>query len=134
MRSQVNLLDLAPRLLLVEDEETSAEVLSMLLERAGFHVTRAANGKRAIEALEKAQPALIITDYMMPIMDGLEMAQAIRAMPAYSAVPIVMTSGVAEAPLKPYQPLLSAFLRKPFKIDALLEVVRRLLGSAKSIA
>jgi len=68
------------------------------------------------------------------MMDGIEMAQAIRAMPAYSTVPIVMISGVAEAPLKPYQPLLSAFLRKPFKIDALLEVVRRLLGSAKSIA
>jgi two-component system response regulator VicR len=127
------LTDLTPRLLLVEDEESAAEVLATILGLEGFHVTLAANGKRAIEALEKAQPALIITDYMMPMMDGIEMARAIRAMPAYNTVPIVMTSGVAEAPLKPYEPLLSAFLRKPFKIEALLEVVRRLLADTGSL-
>ena len=73
-----------PRVLLVEDEESAAEMLATLLELEGFHVTLAANGKRAIEVLEEAQPALIITDYMMPMMDGIEMAKAIRAMPAYS--------------------------------------------------
>ena len=123
-----------PRLLLVEDEESAAEMLAAILELEGFHVTLAANGKRAIEVLEEAQPALIITDYMMPMMDGIEMAQAIRAMPAYSTVPILMTSGVAEAALKEHESLLSAFLRKPFRIEALLEVVRRLLSNASSSA
>ena len=123
-----------PRVLLVEDEESAAEVLATILELEGFHVTLAANGKRAIEVLEEARPALIITDYMMPMMDGIELAKAIRTMPAYDTVPILMTSGVAEAAMKEYESLLSAFLRKPFKIEALLEVVRRLLGNAKSIA
>jgi two-component system, OmpR family, response regulator VicR len=123
-----------PRLLLVEDEESAAEVLATILELEGFHVTLAANGKKAIEVLDEAQPALIITDYMMPMMDGVEMARAIRAMPAYATVPILMTSGVAEAALKKYESLFSAFLRKPFKLEALVEVVRRLLGNASSIA
>ena len=123
-----------PRLLLVEDEESAAEVLATLLKLEGFHVTVAANGKRAIEVLEAVQPALIITDYMMPMMDGVEMAKAIRTMPAYATVPILMTSGVAEAALKQYDALLSAFLRKPFRIEALLDVIRRLLGNVNSIA
>jgi CheY-like chemotaxis protein len=123
--------DLVPRVLLVEDEESAAQVVTTILQLEGFHVTLAANGKRAIEILEEAQPALIITDYMMPMMDGIEMAKAIRTMPAYSAVPILMTSGVAEASLKEHESLLSAFLRKPFKIDTLLEVVHRLLGHAR---
>ena len=121
-----------PRVLLVEDEESAAETLAAILELEGFHVTLAANGKRAIEVLEDAQPALIITDYMMPVMDGIEMAQAIRAMPAYSTVPILMTSSVAEAAIKEHESLLSAFLRKPFRIEALMELVRRLLGNASS--
>ena len=123
-----------PRVLLVEDEEGAAQVLAMLLELEGFQVTLAANGKRAIEILEKTQPALVITDYMMPMMDGIEMAKAIRAKPAFATLPILMISGVAEAALKEYDWLLSAFLRKPFKIEALLEVIRRLLGNASSIA
>ncbi len=84
--------------------------------------------------LEEVQPALIITDYMMPVMDGIEMAQAIRTMPAYSTVPILMTSSVAEAAIKEHESLLSAFLRKPFRIEALMELVRRLLGNASSSA
>jgi two-component system response regulator VicR len=121
-----------PRVLLVEDEESAAEILAMLLESEGFQVTRAPNGKRAIELLEEVKPALVITDYMMPAMDGIEMAKVIRAMPAFATLPILMTSGVAEAALKEYDSLLSAFLRKPFRIDALLEIVRRLLGTASS--
>lgn len=116
------------RVLLVEDEETAAEVLSMLLELDGFEVTLAANGKRAIEMLGKVNPELIITDYMMPVMDGVEMARAVRATPKYAAIPILMTTGVPESALKAHSPLISAFLRKPFRFEALLAIVDRLLS------
>ena len=88
------------RLLIVEDEEAAAEALAALLELDGFDVTRAPNGKRAIEMLAQVRPELIITDYMMPVMDGIEMARSIRATPAYADVPILMTSGVSESALK----------------------------------
>jgi two-component system, OmpR family, response regulator VicR len=119
-----------PRVLLVEDEESAAEVLSVILNLEGFQVTLAPNGKRAIEMLDAVKPELIITDYMMPIMNGVEMATVIRAKPEYAGVPILMTSGVPEAGLTEHASLLSAFLRKPFLIDALLEAVGRLLGNA----
>ena len=123
-----------PRVLLVEDEESAAEILAALLELEGFQVTRAPNGKRAIELLEEVQPALIITDYMMPMMDGIEMAKVIRDMPTFASLPILMVSGVAESALSEYDSLLSAFSRKPVKITALLEIIRRLLGTASSRA
>ena len=116
------------RVLLVEDEETAAEVLSMLLELDGFDVTLAANGKRAIEMLGKVNPELIITDYMMPVMDGVEMARAVRAMPKYASVPILMTTGVPESALTAHSSLISAFLRKPFRFEALRDLVDRLLS------
>jgi CheY-like chemotaxis protein len=116
------------RLLIVEDEEAAAEALAALLELDGFDVTRAPNGKRAIEMLAQVRPELIITDYMMPVMDGIEMAKSIRATPAYADVPIVMTSGVSEAALKAQISLLSAFLRKPFRVEALLATIDRLLA------
>jgi two-component system response regulator VicR len=116
------------RVLVVEDEESAAEVLATVLELQGFRVTIAANGKRAIEILADVQPALIITDYMMPVMDGIEMAQLVRRTPAYATVPILMTSGAPESAVTQYGALLSAFLRKPFRIDALLTTIDRLLA------
>ena len=121
-----------PRVLLVEDEEGAAEVLAAILELEGFDVALAANGKRAIELLEEVQPVLIITDYMMPNMNGVEMAKAIRSMPEYAAVPILMTSGVPEAAVREDASMLSAFLRKPFQIEALLDVVARLLEDRRT--
>ena len=118
-----------PRVLLVEDEETVAEVLAMLLELEGFAVTLAANGKRAIEMLTEVNPELIITDYMMPVMDGVEMARAVRTMPEFAAVPIIMTTGVPEVALKDHATLISAYLRKPFHIEALLETIGRLIAT-----
>jgi CheY-like chemotaxis protein len=117
------------RVLIVEDEEAAADALAALLELDGFDVTRAPNGRRAIEMLAEARPELIITDYMMPVMDGVEMARGIRATPAYAEVPIVMTSGVSESALKAHTSLISAFLRKPFRVEALLATIDRLLGS-----
>lgn len=116
-------------MLIVEDEESAAEVLATILELEGFQVTIAANGKRAVELLAEVQPELIITDYMMPVMDGIEMAQVVRRTPACAAVPILMTSGVPESAVQQYASILSAFLRKPFRIDALLATIDRLLST-----
>ena len=119
-----------PRILLVEDEETAAEVLGTLLELEGFAVTLAPNGKRAIEMLAEVNPQLIITDYMMPVMDGVEMARTVRTMREYAAVPILMTTGVAEVALKDHAAFISGYLRKPFHLEALLDTISRLTVTA----
>jgi two-component system response regulator VicR len=119
------------RVLLVEDEQSAAEVLAVLLEMEGYKVSLAANGKRAIEMLSDVQPDLIITDWMMPVMNGIDLAKAVRARPEYFALPILMTSGAQEDALRAETPFVSAFLRKPFQIETLLEAIKRLLSKGE---
>ncbi len=59
-----------PKVLIVEDEHSQAEVLTMLLRVEGFETAVAINGRDALEQLDRVQPDLIVTDYMMPSMNG----------------------------------------------------------------
>jgi CheY-like chemotaxis protein len=113
--------------LLVEDEQSLGEVLAMILNGSGFRVTMAANGKRAIELLADAQPDLIITDYMMPMMNGVEMARIVRAKPEYAAVPILMLSGVPAEAIQRDAQMFNMYLRKPVDMDVLLGAITQLL-------
>jgi CheY-like chemotaxis protein len=113
--------------LVVDDEYASTEVLALVLDEEGYRVTVAGNGRQALERLDEAAPDVIVTDYMMPIMNGAEMVRTIRAMPQYANVPVVLMSGVPEAMLSEHRPLYDRFLHKPFDIERLLEVLRALL-------
>ena len=68
-------------ILVVDDEYLIADILSFALEDEGFMVVTASNGQKGLEVLDRERPALIITDFMMPVMDGLEFATAVRALP-----------------------------------------------------
>ena len=116
--------------LLVEDEQNLGEVLAMILNGHGFRVTVVANGRRAIDLLADAQPDLIITDYMMPVMNGVEMTKAVRANPRYASVPVLMLSGVPVDALQYNASLFNGFLRKPVEMDVLLREIARLLPGA----
>src|SRR5678816_431094 len=105
--------------LLVEDEQSLGEVLAMILNSCGFRVSVVANGKRALDLLVDSKPDLIITDYMMPVMNGLEMTRAVRADPVYASVPILMLSGVPPDALQDDSSLFNGFLRKPVEMDVL---------------
>lgn len=115
-------------ILVVEDEFGAAEVLMTALEDEGYRVVLAANGRQALERLEESEPDLIVADYMMPIMDGAAMGAAVRAHPDHRDIPIIMTSAVGEAAVRQRFADFQAYLRKPFRIDELLQTVRRLLG------
>lgn len=113
------------RILLVEDEPSVAEALSLVLADSGYKVTIAADGRQALDMIEDARPDLVITDYMMPSMDGAALATALRGDPRWAEVRIVVISA-AETALRRH-PAFDAGLRKPFEMDVLLEVVRRLV-------
>lgn len=74
-------------ILLVEDEEAIARVLTAYLRKAGFQVTRAADGQAALEAFETSPPSLILLDIMLPNIDGFELLRLIREK---SRCPIIM--------------------------------------------
>ena len=113
--------------LLVEDEQSLGEVLAMILNSCGFRVTVVADGKRALDLLADSKPDLIITDYMMPVMNGVEMTRAVRADPVYASVPILMLTSVPQDALHYDSSLFNGYLRKPVEMDVLLGEIARLV-------
>ncbi|MEO8185983.1 MAG: response regulator [Burkholderiaceae bacterium] len=116
------------RVLVVEDEHSQAEVLTMLFTLEGFEVAVASNGKEALAQIDRVQPDLIITDYMMPLMNGGEMAKIVRAAPLHAKVPIVMTSATDARQVEQHSEHYDAFLRKPYLWDELFAIIKQLLA------
>src|SRR3546814_3792414 len=80
-------------IVVADDEFLLAEMLADLLEDAGHEVLTASQGEAALRLVRERRPELVITDFMMPLMTGLELAEAIRDDPAVSAIPILLVSG-----------------------------------------
>ena len=116
------------RVLLVDDEISSAEVLSLVLTTEGYAVTMASDGRQALARLDEAAPDLVITDFMMPMVNGAELVRTLRGIPAYAQLPIILMSGAPESALQPYGIRYQAFLRKPFNLDEFLGAIRSALG------
>ncbi len=92
-------------------------------------VVTASNGRKGLEVLDRERPALIIIDFMMPVMGGLEFATAVRALPSANHLPIILIS-VAHAHIGMQRSdLFDAVLAKPFNIDLIIAEVRKLLSS-----
>lgn len=119
-----------PTILIVEDEFGAADVLMTAFEDEGYRVVLAANGRQALDRISAAHPDIIVADYMMPIMDGAAMGQALRNDPDHRNVPIVITSAVSEQSIRQRFDDFQAFLRKPFSVDDLLVTVRELLEAS----
>ncbi len=113
-------------ILIVEDEYGSAEILQLVLEAHGYRVASAANGQLALELLQGELPSVIVSDYMMPHMNGAELGEALRANPAWADIPFVFVSGTTEDVVCKAFGDYDGFLAKPHDIEALLAIVREL--------
>ena len=114
------------RVLLVDDELSSAEVLGLILAGEGYHVTVAADARQALGRLDEARPDVLVVDFMMPGMNGAELVKAIRETPSYAQLPVLLISGAPEAALRAYKFSYDGFLRKPFGLEDFLQAVSRL--------
>ena len=116
-------------ILLVDDEDAVRAMGRRMLEARGYRVATASNGAEGIvQYSHQAQEIrLVVTDMVMPIMDGAAMIRVLRRLAP--RLPIVATSGLPEAPTGEPEtaPPTDAFLAKPFRADALDEVLRQLL-------
>jgi CheY-like chemotaxis protein len=111
-------------ILLVEDDPSIQGAVSMLLEREGFTVTCAGNGREALRLLGSGEvPGLILLDMMMPVMNGLEFREAQQQDPRLARIPVVVLSATPGAEAGPGLAPPSAVMPKPFDIDELLAVV-----------
>ena len=112
--------------LIVDDEFGLADITADLLREAGYDVRLAINGKLGLDSLVAHPADLVLTDLMMPIMDGPEMIRRMRADPQLAAIPAVLMTALPEA-IPDGDGLHDAVLIKPFSLAEVLEVVRRLL-------
>ena len=115
--------------LIADDEEPIAEAIGMIVEEVGALPLLARNGQHALELARTRWPALLITDWMMPILDGLSLIQALRQQAALDGLPPVPTILLTAARLpRPVAAEADAFLTKPFELDELEALLRRLLA------
>lgn len=117
----------AAKILIVEDDATIARFVELELGHAGYEILRAAEGVEALGIVSRSKPDLIILDVMLPGMDGLEVARALRA--EGNNAPILMLTARSETQdvVRGFEAGADDYLRKPFEVPELLSRVRALL-------
>lgn len=115
-------------ILIVDDEPDTLLILSMLLRGEGFEVKTAADGVEALEQVQQELPAAVITDFMMPRMNGLEFCRALHNL-VDRRVPVVMATASATLP-KECERRFDLILRKPVDFRALIYAMKQLLPAA----
>jgi CheY-like chemotaxis protein len=113
--------------LVVDDEVGIARLLSDVLSDEGHRVVVAANGHEALKRAEQERPDLVITDFMMPVMDGAHLIKAMAEHPDLKGVPVFLISSVPEAAVRDKCSGYALFIRKPFRIYDVVDQVTRAL-------
>lgn len=110
--------------LVVDDENVLLDMIAGVIEEAGYDPMMATNGKEALAVLATSsqRPSLVISDVMMPYINGIELANLLRSDPRYGHVPIILMSA-AQPPVD--NGIVDHFLPKPFDLDRLMSLVDR---------
>jgi two-component system sensor histidine kinase/response regulator len=120
-------------ILIAEDSQTQAEQLTHYLSMRGYTVTVARNGKQALAAALRSKPALIITDVVMPEMDGYTLCKEIKSLPALKDVPVVLLTSLSRPQdiVKGLECSADSFIRKPYDDKYLLSRVEYILTNVQ---
>jgi two-component system chemotaxis response regulator CheY len=120
--------------LLVDDEPDYRSLVSTVLSSRGFDVIVAENGEEALGKIQGLTPDLVITDIYMPVMDGIKMSRALRALPGFGKVPILFLSGYDDQhTLEAVKdPRYEAFLRKGSPLEELVRWIDYLTTPAEN--
>jgi CheY-like chemotaxis protein len=113
--------------LIVEDEVGIANLLFDVLSDDGHRVLVAINGHEALKRLEEERPDLVITDFMMPVMDGAQLIKAMADHRDLRDVPVFLMSSAPEAAIRDKCSGYALFIRKPFEIYGVIDLVTRAL-------
>lgn len=112
------------KVLIVEDERSLLELLALLIEELGYEVLTAGNGKEALQIIENEDPALVISDVMMPIMDGYSLVKQIRLRPDWGHIKVVLLSAANIDRHRP--PPADAYAAKPYDLNDMEKLISRL--------
>ena len=120
-------------ILIVDDAEEMRLLRREYLEREGYRVIEAEDGQKGLEAAIRERPQLILMNYLMPVMNGLESARRIRRQRGLKKVPILMNSGCSEESTRELaiEAGCNDYVEEPCFFDELMEKVERLTAAAK---
>lgn len=114
-------------ILLVDDEVDATTVLTLLFEHAGYKVLSASNGVEALDIMSAHSPDLIISDCMMPVMDGPSFLKEVRGNPRYESIPFLLMSSAPDLhDLSDAK--FDSFILKPFQFKQLLAIIEPLIN------
>lgn len=117
------------RILIIDDERDFTEIVSTLLDFHDFQADTASSGKQALEMLAKTKYDLIVSDLMMPAMDGFQLIDKLREDPRYHDTPVIVLSAKTLTDDERKRLLVSnvSFVTKPFEPHALVEKITQML-------
>ena len=117
------------RILIVDDYADNRELLRLMLESAGHHISEAEDGRAGLEMAQAEMPDLILVDLSMPHLDGWEVLTELRAHEGTRHIPCVAVTAFAEAVRgRALASGFDAYLPKPFRRTELIETVERMLA------
>jgi CheY-like chemotaxis protein len=117
-------------ILIIENDPSDRLLLEKVLSSRGYRCLSVTHGREALDLLERVQVNLILTDLLMPVLDGQRTAQLIRSRPGMERVPIVAVTAYPPDEARSAGPSgYDEYLLKPFKPRQLLDLVERLLDS-----
>jgi two-component system phosphate regulon response regulator PhoB len=124
-----------PLVLVVEDEAALATMLRYNLEKQGFRVEEAADGQEALLRIAETQPDLVLLDWMLPVLSGLEVCRQIRRRSATRDLPVIMVTARTEDQdaVRGLNTGADDYIAKPFSMDALLARMRALLRRSNAM-
>jgi two-component system chemotaxis response regulator CheY len=116
----------------VDDSASFRRLVTAALASAGYRAIEAADGATALAAAQSQQVDLVLADYNMPRMNGIELVQALRALPGHRSTPVLLLTTECDEALKASGKAAGAsgWLRKPFDPPALLAAIERVIGQA----
>jgi DNA-binding response OmpR family regulator len=131
--NMVSIPDTALQILIAEDSATQAQRLQHILEQHGYRVTAAANGRLALEAARRSKPALIISDVVMPEMNGYELCSRVKADALFRDVPVVLVTTLSDPHdvIRGLECGADNFILKPYDADQLLRRIQFALANSQ---
>ena len=114
-------------IVVVDDESLITDFLSFYLKAEGYTVHAARDGRSGLDVIGSVVPDIVITDFMMPVMSGLELAEALKRDVRLSHIPIVLTTAAQGAIAKAHPELFAAVLDKPYPLPVLLHTLKAAL-------
>ena len=117
------------RIMSVDDSPSLRQMVALTLESAGYEVVEASDGRDALSKLAGREYHLFLTDLNMPGMDGIELTKALRSMPEYKFVPIVLltTESQQEKKMQGKAAGATGWIVKPFQPQDLLATIKRVM-------